>query len=36
LTTLAPFELHRATSVAAATDLLERHGDDAVVYSGGT
>jgi carbon-monoxide dehydrogenase medium subunit len=36
LTTLAPFELHRATSVEAATELLEEHGDDAVVYAGGT
>jgi carbon-monoxide dehydrogenase medium subunit len=36
LTTLAPFELHRATSVEAATQLLEEHGEDAVVYGGGT
>ena len=36
MTTLAPFELHRATSVEAATALLEQHGDDAVVYAGGT
>lgn len=33
---LAPFELHRATSVEAATVLLQQHGDDAVVYAGGT
>ena len=36
MTTLAPFELHRATSVETATALLEEHGDDAVVYAGGT
>ncbi len=36
MTTLAPFELHRATSVEAATQLLEEHGEDAVVYGGGT
>lgn len=36
MTTLAPFELHRATSVEAATQLLDEHGDDAVVYAGGT
>jgi carbon-monoxide dehydrogenase medium subunit len=36
LTTLAPFELHRATSVEVATQLLEEHGEDAVVYGGGT
>lgn len=36
MTTLAPFELHRATSVEAATRLLDEHGDDAVVYGGGT
>ena len=36
MTTLAPFELHRATSVEAATELLGQHGDDAVVYAGGT
>lgn len=33
---LALFELHRATSVEAATELLEQHGDDAVLYAGGT
>jgi carbon-monoxide dehydrogenase medium subunit len=33
---LAPFELHRARSVAEATALLAEHGDDAVVYCGGT
>ena len=36
VTTLAPFELHRATTVAEATALLDELGDDAVVYSGGT
>jgi len=36
MTMLAPFELHRAGSVAEATTLLEEHGDDAVAYCGGT
>lgn len=36
MTTLTPFELHGAESVAAATGLLEELGDEAVVYSGGT
>ncbi|MEJ7695103.1 MAG: xanthine dehydrogenase family protein subunit M [Candidatus Limnocylindrales bacterium] len=36
MTTLAPFELHPAGSVAEATALLDEHGDDAVVYCGGT
>ncbi len=36
MTTLAPFALHRATTVAEATDLLMEHGDDAVIYAGGT
>jgi len=36
LTTLAPFQLHPAGSVAEATALLDEHGDDAVVYCGGT
>jgi aerobic carbon-monoxide dehydrogenase medium subunit len=36
MTMLAPFELHRAGSVAEATSLLEEHGDDAVAYCGGT
>jgi carbon-monoxide dehydrogenase medium subunit len=34
--TLAPFELHRPGSVAEASELLERLGDQAVIYSGGT
>ena len=33
---LAPFELHRPGSVAEASELLERLGDQAVVYCGGT
>jgi carbon-monoxide dehydrogenase medium subunit len=36
MTTLAPFELHRADSVAAATALLDELGDEAVPYAGGT
>jgi carbon-monoxide dehydrogenase medium subunit len=36
MTTLPPFTVHRAGSVEEATDLLERLGDDAVVYCGGT
>ena len=36
MTTLAPFELHPVDSVAAATALLEEHGDEAVLYAGGT
>ncbi len=36
MTTLAPFELHRAATVAEATRLLDKLGDEAVVYSGGT
>jgi carbon-monoxide dehydrogenase medium subunit len=36
VSTLPPFELHRPTSVAEASGLLEELGDDAVVYSGGT
>lgn len=36
MTTLAPFTLHRPDSVAAATALLEEHGDDAVLYAGDT
>jgi carbon-monoxide dehydrogenase medium subunit len=36
LTTLPPFVLHRAHSVAEATSLLDEHGDDAVAYCGGT
>ena len=34
--TLPPFELHRAGSVEEARDLLDRYGDDAAVYCGGT
>jgi len=33
---LPPFELHAPSSVEEATELLERYGDDAAVYSGGT
>lgn len=36
MTALPSFELHRAGSVAEATALLEEHGDDAVIYAGGT
>lgn len=36
MTTLAPFEIHPAASVAAAARLIDELGDDAVVYSGGT
>ena len=36
MTTLAPFEIHRATSVAEASTLIDELGDEAVVYSGGT
>ncbi len=34
--TLAPFEIHRASSVAEASGLIDELGDDAVLYSGGT
>jgi len=34
--TLPPFDLHRATTVEEAGELLGRYGDDAVVYCGGT
>jgi carbon-monoxide dehydrogenase medium subunit len=34
--TLAPFELHRPGTVGEASELLERLGDEAVVYCGGT
>jgi carbon-monoxide dehydrogenase medium subunit len=34
--TLAPFELHRPHSVEEATDLLDRYGEDALLYCGGT
>jgi len=33
---LAPFELHRPRSLAEASELLERLGDEAAVYCGGT
>jgi aerobic carbon-monoxide dehydrogenase medium subunit len=36
MTTLAPFEVHVARSVAEATGLMSELGDDAVVYAGGT
>ncbi|HEY4277347.1 MAG TPA: xanthine dehydrogenase family protein subunit M [Conexibacter sp.] len=36
MTTLPPFTVHRAGTVEEATELLERFGDDAVVYCGGT
>jgi aerobic carbon-monoxide dehydrogenase medium subunit len=34
--TLPPFDLHRASSVEEARELLERYGDDAAVICGGT
>ena len=34
--TLPPFDLHRASSVDEARELLERYGDDAAVICGGT
>ena len=34
--TLPAFEIHSPTSIEEASDLLERYGDDAVLYSGGT
>jgi carbon-monoxide dehydrogenase medium subunit len=36
MTTLSPFTVHSAASVEDASDLLERLGEDAVVYCGGT
>lgn len=36
MTTLAPFEIHRATTVAEACQLVGELGDEAAVYSGGT
>ena len=33
---LPAFEIHTPRSVEEASDLLERHGDDAIPYSGGT
>lgn len=34
--TLPPFDLHRPQSVEEATELIERYGDDAALYCGGT
>jgi aerobic carbon-monoxide dehydrogenase medium subunit len=34
--TLPAFEIHTPRSLEDASDLLERYGDDAIVYSGGT
>lgn len=34
--TLPPFELHRPSSVAEASELLDRLGDEAAIYCGGT
>jgi len=36
VTSLAPFEIHRAASVAEASALMADLGDDAVLYAGGT
>jgi aerobic carbon-monoxide dehydrogenase medium subunit len=36
VTRLPPFERHRPTTVEEATELLERYGDDAIAYVGGT
>jgi carbon-monoxide dehydrogenase medium subunit len=36
VTRLAPFAIHRAASIDEATALIEEHGDDAVLYAGGT
>jgi carbon-monoxide dehydrogenase medium subunit len=36
VTQLPPFERHRPATVEEATELLERHGEEAVVYAGGT
>lgn len=36
MTMLRPFELHRAGSIADASALIEEHGDEAVLYAGGT
>lgn len=33
---LPAFEIHTPRSIEDASDLLERHGDDAILYSGGT
>jgi aerobic carbon-monoxide dehydrogenase medium subunit len=34
--TLPPFDLHRPGSVEEATELIDRYGDDAALYCGGT
>jgi len=34
--TLPPFELHRPSTLEEASELLERYGDDAALYCGGT
>jgi carbon-monoxide dehydrogenase medium subunit len=34
--TLPAFEIHSPATLEEATELLERHGDDAILYSGGT
>jgi aerobic carbon-monoxide dehydrogenase medium subunit len=36
VTRLPPFERHRPATLEEATELFERHGDDAVAYAGGT
>jgi len=36
MTTLAPFEIHPASTVAEASGLIDELGDDGVLYSGGT
>jgi aerobic carbon-monoxide dehydrogenase medium subunit len=36
VTTLAPFELHRAGSIAEATSLMDELGEEAALYAGGT
>lgn len=36
MTTLAPFEIHPASSVSDASHLISELGDDAVIYCGGT
>ncbi len=36
MTVLPPFERHRPATLEQATELLERHGEDAAVYAGGT
>ncbi|MGH2962395.1 MAG: FAD binding domain-containing protein, partial [Solirubrobacterales bacterium] len=36
MSALPPFERHRPATVEEATELLEHHGDDAIVYVGGS